>query len=120
MAIGEAVLAALGYEGTHFALIEAGDPARCTERSRRCPRGGSGGPGTFLLQNDKRTAIEFALEHLVRHAPRKVEEIALPAGAPYGEVLVDRAKCTMCMACVGACPESALMDGVDRPMLKFL
>ena len=41
-------------------------------------------------------------------------------GAPYGEVRVDRAKCTMCMSCVGACPESALMDGVDRPLLKFL
>jgi ferredoxin len=24
------------------------------------------------------------------------------------------------MACVGACPESALMDGVDQPLLKFL
>jgi ferredoxin len=26
----------------------------------------------------------------------------------------------MCMSCVGACPESALMDGVDRPLLKFV
>jgi ferredoxin len=24
------------------------------------------------------------------------------------------------MACVGSCPESALMDGVDVPLLKFL
>jgi ferredoxin len=24
------------------------------------------------------------------------------------------------MACVGSCPESALMDGVDTPLLKFL
>jgi ferredoxin len=24
------------------------------------------------------------------------------------------------MACVGACPESALVDGRDRPMLKFI
>jgi ferredoxin len=24
------------------------------------------------------------------------------------------------MACVGSCPESALMDGVDQPLLKFL
>jgi ferredoxin len=49
-----------------------------------------------------------------------VDEIALPAGAPFGEIVVDRNKCTMCMACVGACPESALMDGVDQPLLKFL
>jgi ferredoxin len=49
-----------------------------------------------------------------------VDEIALPAGAPFGEIRVDAAKCTMCMACVGACPESALMDGVDQPLLKFV
>jgi ferredoxin len=24
------------------------------------------------------------------------------------------------MACVGACPESALVDGVDQPLLKFI
>jgi len=70
--------------------------------------------------NDKRTAIEFAVEHLAKHAPAPANEIALPAGSPFGEILVDAAKCTMCMACVGACPESALMDGVDQPLLKFL
>jgi ferredoxin len=26
----------------------------------------------------------------------------------------------MCLACVGSCPESALMDGVDKPLIKFL
>ena len=26
----------------------------------------------------------------------------------------------MCLSCVGACPVSALMDGVDQPLLKFL
>jgi ferredoxin len=73
-----------------------------------------------MLSNDKRTAIEFAVEHLAKHAPRKVDEIALPAGSPFGEIVVDAGKCTMCMSCVGACPESALMDGVDQPLLKFL
>jgi len=26
----------------------------------------------------------------------------------------------MCLSCVGACPASALMDGVDKPLLRFL
>ena len=56
----------------------------------------------------------------MKHAPTPRDEIALAAGAPYGEVVVDAQKCTMCMACAGACPESALMDGVDQPLLKFL
>jgi ferredoxin len=121
MAIGEAILAPLGYAGTHFAVIEARD-AQSLDRAfaQLAPAAAPAAPGLFLLGNDKRTAIEFALEHLAKHAPTPVDEIALPAAAPFGEILVDRDKCTMCMACVGACPESALMDGVDQPLLKFL
>lgn len=121
MAIGEAILAQLGYEGTHFAVIEASTPQQV--HAGFAALGAAAGvpePAQFLVGNDKRTAIEFAVEHLVKHAPRKVDEIALPAGAPFGQVGVDRQKCTMCMACVGACPSSALMDGRDLPMLKFL
>ncbi len=75
---------------------------------------------TFALSNDKRTAVEFAIEHLAKHAPVPRGEIALPAGSPYGEVVVDAKKCTLCLACAGACPESALMDGGEAPMLRFL
>ena len=121
MAIGQSILAGLGYGGTHFALVEARDaPALESAFRAFVPTTIPAVPATFLLGNDKRTAIEFAVEHLARHAPSPVDEIPLAAGAPFGEVVVDRAKCTMCMACVGACPESALMDGVDQPLLKFL
>jgi ferredoxin len=121
MAIGQAVLSGLGYEGVHFALIAAKTPGTAEAAfARLAPAAAPEAPASFLLGNDKRTAIEFAVEHLVKHAPRRVDEIALPAGAPFGEVRVDKAKCTMCLACVGACPESALMDGVDVPLLKFL
>jgi ferredoxin len=34
--------------------------------------------------------------------------------------VVDKAKCTMCLACVGACPEGALVDAKDKPQLKFI
>ena len=121
MAIGQAVLSQLGFSGTHFAVIEAATPeAMAGAFQALAPASGAAVPATFLLGNDKRTAIEFAVEHLAKHAPTPVEAISLPAGSPYGEVRVDKAKCTMCMACVGACPESALMDGVDQPLLKFL
>jgi ferredoxin len=33
---------------------------------------------------------------------------------------VDRDKCTVCLACVGACPANALVDGKDVPQLKFI
>ena len=44
----------------------------------------------------------------------------LPVGAPYGRVEVNRKTCTLCMACVGACPASALLDSKETPQLKFV
>ena len=121
MAIGQAVLSQLGYSGTHFAVFEASTPDGLARAfAALAPAAGVTTPGSFMLANDKRTAIEFAVEHLVKQAPARVDEIALPAGSPFGQIFVDQAKCTMCMACVGACPVSALMDGVDQPLLKFL
>ena len=121
MAIGQSVLAGLGYVGRHFAVIRADTPEALAHGFESLGDAAPVAvPATFLLSNDKRTAIEFAVEHLLKHSPTKPDEIALEAGAPWGAIRVDTSKCTMCMACVGSCPESALMDGVDQPLLKFL
>ena len=121
MATGEEILAALGYAGTHFAVIEAADGrAMEAQLEALAPAGAPATPAVFMLGNDKRTSIEFAVEHLARHAPTPVDEIPLTPGAPFGQIAVNASKCTMCMSCVGACPSSALMDGVDQPLLKFL
>jgi len=74
----------------------------------------------FHVMADKRNTLELALSHLVRHAPQKPDYVALPAGAPFGAIKVDSAKCSLCMACVGACPASALMDSADLPQLRFI
>ena len=42
------------------------------------------------------------------------KQVALPAQAPFGEAIIDAAACTLCMACVGACPGRALQDGSNR------
>jgi len=39
--------------------------------------------------------------------------VPLPAGAEFGEVLVEIEKCTLCHACVNLCPTSALTAGVE-------
>ncbi|MGD8789978.1 MAG: 4Fe-4S binding protein, partial [Burkholderiales bacterium] len=75
---------------------------------------------TFNLAAEKRSSLDFAIEHLLQHAPEKVDEVALPTGAPFGKVAVDREKCTMCLACVGACPASALQDAPQLPQLRFV
>jgi ferredoxin len=45
--------------------------------------------------------------------------LALPARAPFGSVELDVAGCTLCLACVSACPTGALGDDPERPLLRF-
>ncbi len=88
------------------------------------PAIGVGRPATFSVQPDKRTTLDLAFEHLLREAPTPADVIALPApGAapsPFGAVVVDQGTCTLCLACVGACPEGALVDHADSPRLSFI
>ena len=63
---------------------------------------------------DKRSSILQALDHLVAQLHPRVDHVELPAPAPFGMALIDADKCTLCMACVGACPGRALQDGSNR------
>jgi ferredoxin len=49
-----------------------------------------------------------------------VDEVKLAAGAPFGALAVNKATCTLCKACIGACPESALLDSPETPSLRFI
>ena len=117
MALGETLLQALGYEGTHFALVEedlekalwALQPARGVSQA-----------ATFNVSPEKRTALDFELDHLLKNAPSPQETIALAAGSPFGSLTVDKDACTLCKACIGACPEAALLDAADAPQLRFI
>jgi ferredoxin len=121
VALAQSIVSGLGYAGRHFAFIESGDADAAVDALESlAPASVPAAAATFALSNDKRTAVEFAVEHLAKNAPSPVAQIALPAGAPYGEVVVDQAKCTLCLSCAGACPESALMDGTEAPVLRFL
>jgi ferredoxin len=75
---------------------------------------------TFNLSNEKRRTLDTAIEHLTRHATARPEVIAMPGGAPFGRVEVNRQTCTMCLSCVGACPAGALLDSRESPQLKFI
>jgi ferredoxin len=121
MGFGTTILAALGYAGEHFRWIEAHDTA-ALERAvwSLAPARSVAKAATFNLGNEKRTTLDFALEHLARHAQTPQADIALGAGAPFGALAVNLQKCTMCMACVGACPQSALLDGGEAPRLRFI
>jgi ferredoxin len=124
MAVAQAVLAGLGYTGEHFRLFEARDArdlAALDGALRAAPARGVARPASFAAQAEKRATLELALDHLLAQAPAAADEIALPAaGSPFGSLLVDTDKCTLCLSCVGACPASALADNPDRPQLRFI
>ncbi|HWI15176.1 MAG TPA: 4Fe-4S binding protein [Burkholderiales bacterium] len=119
--IAQEMLSGLGYGGGHFSIIEASDTQTLEQMIWALPETrGVAMPATFQLFNDKRATVDFALDHLRKQAPSPQDEIKLPAGAPYGEVQVDAQRCTMCMSCVGACPEGALLDSKEAPELRFI
>jgi ferredoxin len=81
-------------------------------------------PAGFVLGDDKRTALETCLDYLIRKGRPQGERADLPAslpvGSPIGGLSLNSDRCTLCMSCVGACPEGALKDGGDRPLLAFI
>ncbi|MBE0612928.1 MAG: 4Fe-4S binding protein [Burkholderiales bacterium] len=117
----QTIVGALGYAGTHLKWLAAEDPAALErEIGALAPASTVADAAGFNFSQEKRGTLEFAIEHLARLAPAPREEIALEPGAPWGEVMVNRSTCTLCMSCVGACPVSALVDGRDQPLLKFI
>ncbi len=121
MGHAETILNALGYAGRHFELIRAED-APSLERALWAmqPAKGVSMPAGFNLALEKRGTLDFELDHLARHAPAPQESIALAKGAPFGALAVDKQSCTLCKACIGACPEAALQDAPETPALRFI
>jgi ferredoxin len=112
MGYAETIVNALGYAGKHFAVIES--PADLWELT---PAATVAKPASFNLSSEKRTTLDFALDHLARH---EAKTIPLSAGAPFGALTVNKQTCTLCKACIGACPESALIDATETPALRFI
>jgi ferredoxin len=114
------ILDALGYGAKRLSVVEASETADAERALWTLERFASIVPATFNLSNEKRRTLDFVLDHLARHAPIKADVIPLPAQSPYGRIEVDRTACTLCMACVGACPANALADSKETPQLRFI
>ncbi len=123
MQVAQSVLEGLGYEGSHFSLLQSRSGADLDQDLRLLGKRRGATPkarAPHAVSAEKRTTAELTLDHLVEHAPRRPESIALPVGAPFGSVIVDKDKCTLCMSCVGACPASALQDNQLAPQLRLV
>ncbi len=118
MRVSDTIANALGYQGEHFRIVDATAmegglwqwPVALAVRSS----------ATFAPTADKRTTAGLALEHLALHAPVPQRSIPLPAGSPFGAITINKDTCTMCLACVGSCPEAAILDNAEAPQVRFI
>jgi ferredoxin len=119
IALADAVLAGLGYGDGRVYLVAEDDPDAVEALLYGLPDIAPAQAATFLPMGAKRTLTRMALDHLHAVAPAPRDLVPLPEGAPFGAVHVDVEGCTLCLACVGACPTGALQDNPDRPQLRF-
>jgi len=119
IALGSAILAGLGYAGPRLRLITDADPD--VVEAALYARGPFPdlAAHAFTSHGGKRELARTALLTLHAAAPTPVPLMPLPKGAPYGRIEVEVDGCTLCLACVGACPVNALADNPDRPELSF-
>ncbi|MDP6707459.1 MAG: 4Fe-4S dicluster domain-containing protein, partial [Alphaproteobacteria bacterium] len=121
-ALANHILEGLGYGTEPVDVIEEADPellnSRLWHTDAALPAVAE--PATFLPIGGKREVLALVLEALHKAAPAPVDRLSLPDGAPFGTVAVDVANCTLCLACVGACPAKALGDDPGHPRLTFL
>ena len=120
IALAEPILAGLASASGRVATIETDDPDALGEALRAIavlppsPR-----PASFAPVGGKRDVMRLALRELQRAAPAPVDVMPLPADAPFGAVEINVEGCTLCLACVSACPTGALSADTERPMLRF-
>jgi ferredoxin len=125
MEVAQAILAGLGYEGSHFSWWRARTPAprpalQCWAPARRHAQGAR----RFAVSPEKRSTLELALDHLLEQAPQarggEAEAIALPAGAPFGGITVDKDKCTLCLVASAPARPARCRTTRTMPQLRFV
>ncbi len=120
LAVAHALLEGLGYDPKRLRLLGPDEDQALVNALGNVPAQATIQRASFATHDEKRNTLRMALDHLYEQAPRPIDVAPLPAGAPFGEITVDREKCTLCMACTSVCPASAVMAGGDKPQLRFI
>ncbi len=120
ISFSQPILQGMGYPEGCLGLVDVEQPDAAERLGDSLPRSQVKRPARFVPQEDKRTTLRNAFNHLYSQAGSTRKVVDLPAAAPFGEIRVDKQACTLCMGCVAVCPTSALRDGADLPQLKFM
>ncbi|EAU40786.1 putative ferredoxin [Fulvimarina pelagi HTCC2506] len=120
IALVDALLSGLGHAAGRVAIIEERDPDAVEGILYDKLMAPEIARGTISARGSKRDVARTGIQQLADAGTPKGELIALPASAPYGTIHVDKNACTLCMACVSACPVDALRANPDKPQLRFV
>ncbi len=113
------ILNALGFAGPRISVVSDQDPDTLSEHLTTLPRQAPIATQTLAATGNKREVSRQLMSKLHAVAPAPAETIALPENAPYGRILIDQDRCTLCLACVSTCPANALSDNPDRPEVSL-
>lgn len=122
VATARAILAGMGLPEDRLRIVNGDQPVAAMQALSTLPSGNVRQAANFVAMGaDKRGTLRLALQHLQSQASAASTKriTALSQGAPFGEVRVDAAACTLCMSCVSVCPTHALLDGRGLPQLNF-
>ena len=120
LSVADIVLQSLGY-GDGRSLILCEEDPQTIENFLHVLEPFPGLPsGQFIPTGRKRSLLRQSLNELHSNAPNRVDKVKLPTGAPFGSIEVESDNCTLCLACVGACPVGALKDDPNKPSLSFM
>jgi len=113
-------LNAMGFdENMRVTLLVQDDPDGVAEHLSAIPAIKTPAVQNFTASKNKRETARLAIGNLNAMAPQKLEMLDLPVGSPYGAISINTETCTLCLACIGSCPASALGDHEDRPLVSF-
>lgn len=114
------IVSALGFGTGLVRIIETDDPDQLRVLLDEAPIGvTTQKPAGFVPRGAKRGLLETVFRELHLAAPQPVDVVPLASGAPFGGVKLNVDGCTLCHACVTACPTGALSDNPDQAMLRF-
>lgn len=111
--LAAAILADTNYAAA-ISLIDAADPDALSAQLYEATAPASDPIEPILPLGRRREVTRLAAKTL-----GVTGTATLPAGAPYGAVIVDTEACTLCLSCASLCPSGALGDNADRPELLF-
>ncbi len=117
--LAETVMVGLGFGSGRTVVLVETDPEAVEQLLYQPSEIVAPEAGPYLPLGGKRSLMRQALQHLHKVAPQPVDHVFLPPQAPFGAVKVEVEGCTLCLACVSACPTGALLDNPETPELRF-